>query len=655
MLPLKQLMFVLAILFTSIAYGQTIPAIYREQWNATPAIHKVTEEQSKEPAVVISDKRRIEYIDVDGEQVQYRTLHKIVHLNDDRGIEAFNKIYLPVIENKSIVDIKARTILPGGRIIELDKQDIKEIKEDDNLYKIFAMEGLVKGCEIEFLYTYSTNVSFFGRELIQGNHLVLKGEVEIVAPERLVFETRTFNGTCAKKESTADGKNIISVELSDVAAADDEKYSMVTANLKRVEYKLSYNKSRSASERLFTWNELAKNVYRLNSQFTEKELKKMNSVVESNGWKKLPGDKEKVIAVENYFKKTFATREDIYTDEAENIEWILKNKICSHRGMNRLFSSAFQILGVNHEHVLCGSRENFAIDKGFENWINCDNSLIYIPALQNYLAPTSADMRFPWFNATWAGTDGIFCKPTTIGTFNTAIGYVKQIKMETPEANQSNIEARVHFNSSLDTLVVDAKNVHTGYVTGIFRRIFNYNSEDEQKDIIKSMIKQNLGTEKILSSKIENKEFEKMTSNEPFVLQATVQAPGMIERAGNRVLVKVGELIGPQAEMYQEKKRMFPIEIEYPHIMARKITLEIPAGYRIRNIEDLKINNVVKDAGELTMGFESNAELSGNMLTINIVEQYRKVLYTMDQYVPFRGVINAAADFNKVVLVLEKI
>lgn len=121
-----------------------------------------------------------------------------------------------------------------------------------------------------------------------------------------------------------------------------------------------------------------------------------------------------------------------------------------------------------------------------------------------------------------------------------------------------------------------------------FRHIFNNNSDEDQKEIIKSMVKRNLGTERILSTKIENRAFDDMFDNKPFVLQTVVQAPDMIEKAGNRVLVKVGEIIGPQVEMYQEKKRMFPVEIGYPHILARKITMVLPAGYKIRNLDEFK-------------------------------------------------------------------
>lgn len=644
-----------ASLFSSFfVLAQNTPAIEREQWTNSPVIHAIAPGYAKEAAVVISDKRRIEYIDVNNDQVEYRTLHKIVHLNDDHGIEAFNKIYLPVVENKSIVDIKARTILPNGKIIELDVNDIKEIKENDNVYKIFAMEGLTKGCEIEFLYTYNSNLSFFGREVLQGGHQVLKSDVEIVSPARLVFDTRAFNGAATVSTDSLNGKNTIALSMTDLPAADDEKYSMYTANLKRIEYKLLYNKARKATERLFTWNDLAKRIYSMNAEFNEKELKKMNNVVDNNGWRKIDGDRAKVIAVENYFKSSIAVKTDIYSDEAHDIEWILKNKMCSQRGLTRLFSAAFTVLGVNHEHVLCGSRESFVVDKSFENWLNCDNELIFINSLQKYISPASTNMRFPWIDPNWAGTDGVFCKPTTIGSFTTAIAYTKQIKLESMEETQGNIDAHIRLNGSLDTLLIDAKNINSGYLSAAFRSLFNYNSPEDQQQIIKSMVKNNFGTEKIISTKIENKEFEGFNDNKPVILEMALQAPGMIENAGNRILVKVGELIGPQVEMYQEKERMFPIEISFPHVLARKITMEIPSGYKVGNLDDLKISKVVKEEDKVTMGFESSVELTGNIVTITIFEQYGKIRYPIAQYDQFKDIINAAADFNKLVLVLEK-
>ena len=82
------------------AYSQTIPAIDREVWNEKPALHTIDKKFNDESAVVISDIRRIEFIDDEkGNVHSFKTLHKIIHVNDDKGIEAFNKVYLPVTDN----------------------------------------------------------------------------------------------------------------------------------------------------------------------------------------------------------------------------------------------------------------------------------------------------------------------------------------------------------------------------------------------------------------------------------------------------------------------------------------------------------------------------------------------------------------------------
>ena len=56
-----------------------------------------------------------------------------------------------------------------------------------------------------------------------------------------------------------------------------------------------------------------------------------------------------------------------------------------------------------------------------------------------------------------------------------------------------------------------------------------------------------------------------------------------------------------------------------------------------------------------TMGFISTYTLNDAELLINIHEFYKEIYYPVDTFEEFRKVINASADFNKVVLVLEKI
>lgn len=632
-------------------YAQT--SIEREQWSSSNTVQKLDEKYKNESAVVLLDNRRTEYIDQKEELIAFKTLHKRIHILDDKGIESYNKVYLPVSSDKEIVDIMARTILPDGKIITVDSKNIRDLKEGEQMYKIFAMEGLVKGCEVEFYYTYRSDVSFFGREVIQGGYPVKDCQLTIVAPSRLIFETKGYNKVNTATDTVINTKRFVTVRQSDIPGVDDEKYANYSANLKRIEYKLSYNASRNKTERLFTWNELAKRVYSIYANHTDKELKRVNGLISDQGWEKLKGnDLAIVTAVEHYLKVNFSIGEN--SDEsAENLEQVVKTKISNHRGINRLFGAIFKQLEVEHEFVLCGSRDKFQVDRSFENWNNCDNQVIWFPKLKKYISPTDGALRYPLIDPQWIGSLGVFCKATTIGNFTTAIAEIKNIRGEDHSYSGSNIEAKLKLDATLDTLIVQSKQIYSGYSSVFYRASFFFGQAEQQQAMIKDMAKSVTSSERIITSKVENKEMENFNNNKPFIVDLTVHSSELIDRAGDKILVKIGEIIGPQAEMYQEKPRQFDIDVTYPHFLSRNIELIIPDGYKVKNADDLNISKVVKENGQTTMGFESTYKLEGNVLKVTIMEQYCNIQYPMSQYEDFKKIINASADFNKVTLVLE--
>jgi hypothetical protein len=638
------------------SYGQG-PKIEREKWVEKPAIHQLTGAYAKESAVILSDIRRVEYIDNDKKDdvLEYYTLHKLVHINDDRGIEEFNKIYLGFGETTDIVDVKARTILPGGKIIELDKNNIKDLKEENgNIYKIFAMDGLEKGCEIEYFYTFKKPTSYFGREVVQGSVPVMATAFKLIAPDRLRFEIKPYNSTVTATDTVIDAKRIAKCSFKETTGADDEKYAFYDANLIRLEYKLSYNDATRKGERVFTWTELAKRIYGMYTYYTDKENKQVAALITSNGWDKIDNETQKVIAIENYVKKHYSYNEDLSSDDGNKVETVLRNKIGGMIGIMRLYTAIFQNLGISRQIVLTGDRNKFVIDREFENWNNCDYPLFYFPAEKKFIAPTRADCRYPWISPSWGETNGLFCKITTLGTYTSAMAEIKPVALEDYTKSFNNIESKIELSKDMDSLSVDSRLIFGGYAAVEYRDVFNYANDEQKKDVFKNLAKNIASTDHILSSEVSNQGFENGTTNLPLIVHIKTKSGELIERAGNKLLVKIGMAIGPQVEMYQEKPRQEAINLEYGHVEERKIDFVIPDGYTINNLNDIKINQVYTDNGELTMGFVSGYEIKGNVLSIHIMEEYRKTFYPITQFDQFRKIINASSDFNKVVLVLEK-
>jgi len=113
-------------------------------------------------------------------------------------------------------------------------------------------------------------------------------------------------------------------------------------------------------------------------------------------------------------------------------------------------------------------------------------------------------------------------------------------------------------------------------------------------------------------------------------------------------------LIGPQSQLYQEIDRVLPAEIEYTHTLNRKIVINIPKGYKISNAKDCIINKSCDNDGKQLAYFKSSFEEAENTFTINCNEGYNVLFYPLSSYEAYKNVINAAADFNKIVLILEE-
>jgi hypothetical protein len=107
--------------------------------------------------------------------------------------------------------------------------------------------------------------------------------------------------------------------------------------------------------------------------------------------------------------------------------------------------------------------------------------------------------------------------------------------------------------------------------------------------------------------------------------------------------------------MYREDDRMTDIENDYNRGYDRVIKVNLPEGYTIKNPDDVVLDVTYHDDGKMPYLFQSAYALENGVLTVTIKEYYKELYAPLARYEDYRKVINAAADFNKVTLVLEKI
>jgi hypothetical protein len=631
-------------------------ARYPVKWAPKPALHAIPDSFKKISAAFILEERQVEISEgKDGDYELYRTIHRIIRLMDDKGVEAFNTFSIPIGRDRKLTDIQARTILPDGRVIEVSRDKIREVKNEDGEpeYRV-AMEGVERGAEVEILYTEQRGVSTFGTELYQFGIPAMKGVFRLLTPERLRFDSKGYNGFPSLTDSVAGSRHFYTAIRDGIPALEDETYSLYRPSLQRLDYKLSYVEGDESNVRLQTWTDFAKQLYKIYYTYTDKEQKAAEKLLDKIGVKKDEPALKKVLAIEDYFKTEIVISDELSDENAGEFSRIAEKKTATEKDYMRFFAACLSAAGIRHELGLMANRYGYPMDERLEIWNHLDIYAVYLPDERSFLAPTAVTFRYPFVPYLMCGAKGLFTRTTTLGTMVSALPDIKTIPHTSMEKNDNAITADVSFKDADMVPAVTITHSFYGYSSSGLREAFLYGPKDKEKELVQGISGLAEKAADIQSYKVENAAFTNFTAGKPLVLTAVLQSPKLMEKAGPKYLFKVGELIGRQVEMYQDEHRSLPIEVEYPHSLPRTLRIRIPDGYKVVNPEAVRIKELFNEGGKDIAGFVSDYKMEGNELVVSINEFYGQTSYPISRYETFRKVINAAADFNKVVLVLQK-
>jgi hypothetical protein len=636
-------------LLTAIPFIASAQGSYQNyDWATQPTLHPIPALVQGNSAIIIKDVHVLEYTygKEDEALYCYKTTHRIVRVNDDAAVEGFNKVFVPMNDVVDFTTLKARAITPSGKVVELNRDNIKELENvgDIGALKIFAIEGVEKGGEVEYLYTTKIAVSEpYGSEIIQSDVPVLLASMKIISPANLEFEAKGYNGfPDFKAELTPDSLRILSASLENIAPLLEEQYANYRANLMQVNYKIAYNNGGGkVSKRLYNWNMAAVSFGELVYGYNDEAKKKVNKILKSLKISKLK-DSDKIIAIENYLKTNIAI-EQASGNEFRNVEEILVNKHANELGIVRVYAAFLEEAHIPNEILVTCERSRANFDKDFEAWNQFTDILFYFPANKTYLSPAQRHFRCGMAPYQFGGNYGLFIN-------RMGINRVKKIEFSPAQNNMNLLEATLKFDNNF-AATMTSKQSWTGYRAAEFRAIYEFQQDDFVKDRLKSEIEDaEVKTFSVKNGKIN----DSSQPNLPFAIEGELDVASLVEKAGNNYLFKIGEIIGAQVEMYQEHARQQPIDMQYPIFYRRIIQFNIPQGYVLKGADDIKIDKSVLENDQITSRFISDYVVKGNQVTVTADEFYENVSLPPSLYEPFRSVINAAADFNKVVLVFEK-
>ncbi|PZD78687.1 DUF3857 domain-containing protein [Mesonia sp. K7] len=655
---MKNIYLYLIIFFTcSSVIAQEKPFYENYDWNVKPTYD--LQETKDQPMLGLKHKVAIEFAFLeDNSFVEYYLQHKAYLLNSDDKIEEYNKIYLPYSSSSELIANKAR-VINGNKIIELDENDIltAENEETGDKYKYFALKGVQKGSIVEFFYIVKKYPSYKGvRAFFQDDYDVKNIEFDLYSPENLIFDIKSFNGL---KEAQYDenfsdeNRNHWSMQAENITALEEEDNSAHNANRKFLIYKLDKNLANNSSG-ISSYDIVVQNLMpffypKETSKKTDKQLEKYINKI---GVDKASSNKEKIQKIENFLKTNiFVT--DVYNDKLEDLEYIMSESVASNRGITKLYISLFNLLDIKHEIVITSDRTELSFDQSYEATVFLNEFLIYFPEDDLYLDPTEIGSRLGYPPTEVTDNYGLFIKTVKVGSYSSGVGEVKYIDAVTSDKNYDNMHVKASFNKeNLNEVNISLKREMFGYYASFVQPYAHLIKKESEKDFVQAMV-ENLDE----GIQVDTYKLENFDSNlygvKPLRIIVEVNSEAFVEKAGNKYLFNVGGLIGKQTELYQDKERKQALDNGFMRRYDRELIIELPAEMKVANLNDINIDQKFTKDGEELMAFKSRYKLEGNTLTIYCNEHYSINKLPASDYADYRRVINAAADFNKVTLVLE--
>ncbi len=597
------------------------------------------------------------YFNDEGGLVEYFLEHNVYYLNSDDAIEDYNKIYLPHSSDSNLEVTKARVILKDGNIYDLDDSKILTAtnEETNKIYKYFAFEGIEKGSYIEYLYVVKRYPSYKGKRLnFQSSFQKNNVEFDLFAPTNLIFKFKSYNELKEIENDTIiKDKNRWFFKIPKVKALERETLSAYNSHKKYLIYALDQNTASRTTD-ITSYSSVSQNIYDFyNKDISKKISSQLKKFLNNIDYNENDSDDQKIKAIESYIKT------NIYLAEANSeklsaLEDILKDKVANLRGIIQLYNAIFKQLDVKYEFVYTCERNYMLFDKDFEANNFLTDVLFYFPKSKAYMSPSETDSRFGFPPAFLTDNYGLFIKEVTIGDFKSAVGKIKYIKPVSADHTIDKMIIDVKFDSDdISNININLKRSMTGYYALYIHPYMDIIKPEDKDEVIESYAK-TLDEDAIISSKKVNNEDPKLFGKKPLEFILDFNSNTFVEKAGKKYLFNVGDLIGPQTELYQEKERTLPVESEFQRSYTRTIKVTIPEGYTIANLDDINISNAYLNSKNVKlMSFDSSYILEGNTLTIVADEHYRMNHVNTDIYEEYRAVINSAADFNKITLILE--
>ncbi|SEW33681.1 DUF3857 domain-containing protein [Chitinophaga arvensicola] len=628
---------------------------FPDVWKDVPQLHSIP--SANEPYTIL-DYRVVRDFNIGTrERAQsishYKTLYKIIRINTQRAADSLTRLVMAIEPNEALRSMRIRLIHPNGEVTALNDQ-VRMIDMNDDRKAIVANNLVLQaGCEIEYELNLKILFDYGGTEYFQSGIPTSNATFLLVAPKAMEFTLKASPGLAALTDSSVSDRRYYSLHQQNIPPLENNDLYFYLPQLKRIDFGLKQAIEGKDTARL-SWQQFGDQRYIPIVAISKNEYKQLEKEVRQ--WpftsQRLPLP-QMIYLVEQYVKSNYVLTGPSEGGETSDISFILRTKRADKQGMTRFISGAYYILGIPTQVLFTTSRDSILMDPQILYPQLPSHVLLYFPSLQQALAPTEMDTRFPCYPSLWAAIPALRCRDTLVdGTSKVLTDF---IQTPLPAYTLSNITTEATLRSVTDP-TWEVKQSFGGYPGSALKTAFSStgSTPEGKLKVFNAILPFEPGMRKPTNVKVENEVFNNRTLDKPVVLTSTLLTTSSVENTSNSIIIHVGPLLGgnmptdatvPPGDL--------PIQVTFPYYQEKRIIVPIPAGFKVVNKEDFTAE-IIDKSNDPALGFKMRCEQDGNELRIFVLEWYKQTDYTGASKAVFAELLKRIHVLQQQQLILSK-
>jgi len=521
----------------------------------------------------------------------------------------------------SIINIRARTIQPDGKIIEFDgkvyEQMVEKTKGVKYLAKTFTLPDVHAGSIIEYHYSID-----FADHWIFGSHWLLS---EDLFTKKAIFTLKPYQrypwnvqwswpaglplGTTPPTEGP---DHIVRMTSENIPAFIEEDY-MPPVNEVKFRVLFTYRDEPFESDVDKYWKQFAKKKTGQIEGFADKKKameEAVKSIVSASDAPEVKlrkiYDRVQQIPNASYMPaKSEEQRKRENIKENKDVDDLWKHQYGDGVELTWLFLGLARAAGFEAYPCLVSGRSDYFFRKERVNGMELDANvvLVKVGGKDQYFDPGSAFTPYgllPWMETGVAGMR--FDKNG--GTW---------IQTEMPASSETRIERNAQLKLTTEgDLEGKLKVTFTG-LEALDRRIRQRNEDETARkknleDEVKNYIPAGSEVELINTPEWKN-------GNVLLTAEFNLKVPGWLSAAGKRALLPTGLFGASEKHLFEHANRIWPVYFKYPFETVDDITVTLPDGW--------KVDNQPKDMDRDAKAVEFKLEVKNDGGAVRIKRQLR--------------------------------